>query len=120
MATLDWENWHRNRILSSLLKSKSIPTGARMGNSDLFWGWNINFSYKKKYFQWYGNPNEKELDVYLMENDWADYKKRPNPTSDIGTDEDIYYCFRVTEDMKCDTSRFIDALNILIEQLPKS
>ena len=120
MATLDWENWHRNRILSSLLKSKSITTGARMGNSDLFWGWNINFSYKKKYFQWYGNPNEKELDVYLMENDWADYKKRPNPTSDIGTDEDIYYCFRVTEDMKCDTSRFIDALNILIEQLPKS
>lgn len=120
MATLDWENWHRNRILSSLLKSKSITTGARMGNSDLFWGRNINFSYKENYFQWYGNPNEKELDVYLMENDWADYKKRPNPTSDIGTDEDIYYCFRVTEDMECNTDKFIEALNILIEQLPKS
>lgn len=115
MATLDWENWHRNEILSSLLES--INTEAQMGDSNLFWGWNIKFSYKNNYFQWYGNPNEKELDVYLMENNWADYKKRPNPTSDKGTDEDIYYCFRVTKDMENDTSQFMNALNKLIEQL---
>lgn len=113
MATLDWENWHRNKILSSLLES--ITTGAQMGDSNLFWGWNIKFSYKDNYFQWYGNPNEKKLDVYLMEDNRGEYKKRPNPTSDKGTDEDIYYCFRVTKDMECDTSKFIEALNKLIE-----
>lgn len=118
MATLDWENWHRNEILSSLLES--INTEAQMGDSNLFWGWNIKFSYKNNYFQWYGNPNEKKLDVYLMEKDWADYKKRPNPTSDKCPDEDNYYCFRVTEDMKSNPSKFIDALNKLIEQLQKS
>lgn len=118
MATLDWENWHRNEILSSLLES--ITTGAQMGDSNLFWGWNIKFSYKNNYFQWYGNPNEKELDVYLMEDNRGEYKKRLNPTSDKGTDEDIYYCFRVTKDMERDTSKFIYELNKLIEQLPKS
>ncbi len=113
MATLDWENWHRNKILSSLLGS--ITTGTRMGDSNFFWGWNINFKYKDHFFQWYGNPNEKERDVYLMENDWADYKKRPNPLSDKGTDEDKYYCFRVTEEMESDTSLFTKALDLLID-----
>ncbi len=80
---------------------------------------NVDFKYCSHFFRWC-YPNEKVLDVYLMENDWADYKKRPNPTSDIGTDEDIYYCFRVTEDMECNTDKFIEALNILIKQLPQS
>lgn len=81
---------------------------------------NVNFKYDCHFFQWWGYPNEKELDVYLMENNWADYKKRPNPTSDKGTDEDIYYCFRVTKDMESDTSQFIKALKNLIEQSQKS
>lgn len=115
MATLDWENWHRNEILSCLLES--INTEAQMGDSNLFWGWNIKFSYKNNYFQWYGNPNEKKLDVYLMENDWANYKERPNPTSDKGTDEDRYYCFRVTKDMESEPSKFTDALDELIKKL---
>ncbi len=55
-----------------------------------------------------------------MENDWTVNKKRPNPTSDKGTDEDIYYCFRVTKDMESDTSQFIKALKNLIEQSQKS
>lgn len=81
---------------------------------------NVNFKYGCHFFQWWGYPNEKELDIYLMENDWTDYKKRPNPTSDKGTDEDIYYCFRVTKDMESDTSQFIKALKNLIEQSQKS
>lgn len=113
MATLDWENWHRNKILSSLLES--ITTEAQMGDSNLFWGWNIKFSYKNNYFQWYGNPNEKELDVYLMENvmenDWT-YKKRPNHTS---TDEDNYYCFKVDENTTSDI--FTKMLDCLIHQV---
>ena len=55
-----------------------------------------------------------------MENDWTVNKKRPNPTSEKGTDEDIYYCFRVTKDMESDTSKLTDALDELIKQMPRS
>lgn len=78
---------------------------------------NVDFKYGCHFFRWWGYPNEKELDVYLMENDWADFKKRPNPTNDKGTDEDIYYCFRVTKDMESDPSKFTDALDELIKKL---
>lgn len=81
---------------------------------------NVNFKYNNHFFQLKGNPNEKELDIYLMENDWTVNKKRPNPTSEKGTDEDIYYCFRVTKDMESDTSKLTDALDELIKQMPKS
>lgn len=78
---------------------------------------NVDFKYGCHFFRWWGYPNEKELDVYLMENDWANYKERPNPTSDKGTDEDRYYCFRVTKDMESDPSKFTDALDELIKKL---
>ena len=85
---------------------------------------NVDFKYKFNdkyyYFNWWGTPNETELDVYLTEDNWNDYKKRPNPTSDKGTDEDIYYCFRVTQEMASDTSLFIKGLKELIEQSQKS
>ena len=81
---------------------------------------NVDFKYGCHFFRWWGSPNAKELDVYLMENDWANYKERPNPTSDKGTDEDKYYCFRVTKDMESETSKFTDALDELIKQMPKS
>jgi hypothetical protein len=81
---------------------------------------NVDFKYGSYFFRWWGYPNEEKLDVYLMENDWANYKERPNPTSDKGTDEDRYYCFRVTKDMESDTSKFTDALDELIKQLQKS
>lgn len=87
-------------------------------------GKNVDFKYKFNdkdyYFNWWGTPNKTELDVYLTEDNWNDYKKRPNPTSDKGTDEDIYYCFRVTEDMENNTSLFIKGLKELIEQSQKS
>ena len=78
---------------------------------------NVDFKYGCHFFRWWGYPNEKELDVYLMENDWANYKERPNPTSDKGTDEDRYYCFRVAKDMESDPSKFTDALDELIKKL---
>ena len=85
---------------------------------------NVDFKYKFNdkyyYFNWWGTPNETELDVYLTEDNWNDYKKRPNPTSDKGTDEDIYYCFRVTQEMASDTSHFTEALDNLIKQSQKS
>ena len=82
---------------------------------------NVDFKYKFNdkyyYFNWWGNPNETKLDVYLAEDNWNGYKKRPNPTSDKGTDEDRYYCFRVTKDMESDPSKFTDALDELIKKL---
>ncbi|MBR6250171.1 MAG: DUF262 domain-containing protein [Bacteroidales bacterium] len=86
---------------------------------------NVDFKYKFNdkyyYFNWWGNPNETELDVYLTEDNWNDYKKRPNPLSDKGTDEDKYYCFRVTPDMvtpdmESNTSLFIEELDRLIDE----
>ena len=81
---------------------------------------NVDFKYGSHFFQWYGNPNQTELDVYLMENDWADYKKRSNPTSDKGTDEDKYYCFRVTPKMEGDISLFTEELDRLIKEVRKN
>lgn len=77
---------------------------------------NVDFKYGSHFFRWWGYPNEEKLDVYLMENDWADCKKRPNPLSDKGTDEDKYYCFRVTEDMESYSLKFTDALDELIKK----
>ena len=80
---------------------------------------NVDFKYKFNdkyyYFNWWGNPNETELDVYLTEDNWNDYKKRPNPTTDKKTDEDTYYCFRVTKEMEEEVSRFTRALVELIQ-----
>lgn len=80
-------------------------------------GKNVNFSYKYNnmnyFFQWWGTPNEKALDVYLMEDFWSDYKKRPNPTTDKGTDEDKHYCFRVETD---NLDVFLRKLDALIEE----
>ena len=87
--------------------------------SIFFWGWDINFNYEyeggKYYFQWWGRPNEKELDVYLMEDDWS-FKERDkdNRTTDKGTDEDEYYCFRV--DKNTTSESFTKMLECLINQ----
>ena len=122
MATLDWNDWHRNEILSSLLKSKKITTDAQIGNSEFFWGLNVNFKYyynnKDYFFQWWGTPNEKEPDVYLMKDDWNDYKKRPNPITDKDTNEAEYYCFRV--DGNDDVDKFKEHLDELIKKVKNS
>lgn len=81
---------------------------------------NVDFKYKFNdkyyYFNWWGNPNETELDVYLTEDNWKDYKKRTNPTTEKNTDEDTYYCFRVTSKMETGISLFEDKLKALIDE----
>ena len=76
---------------------------------------NVDFKCGCYFFRWWGYPNEKKLDVYLMENDWADYKKRPN-YEEGKLDKDNHYCFRVTKDMETDTSLFTKQLDCLIAQ----
>ena len=59
-------------------------------------------------------PNEKELDIYLMGDNWAGYKKRQNPTNDKGTEEDTHFCFRVDENTTPES--FTGMLDDLIAQ----
>ena len=75
---------------------------------------NVDFTYDNHYFRWWGNPNDKELDVYLMNENWNKYIKRPNPTTDKNTEKDTHYCFRVTKEMEADTSIFTHELDSLI------
>ena len=120
-----WKSWNTackivlNPILAQLKSNNIIEydNDNRIENSRYYKcvDKNVLFNYNYHFFLWWGNPNEKELDVYLMDNNWSDYKKRPNPTTDKGTDEDIHYCFRVTKDMEADTSKFTDALDNLIK-----
>ena len=78
---------------------------------------NVDFKFKNHFFQWYGTPNDNELDVYLMEEDnWNNYKKRHNPKIEGQPDNVNYYCFRVTPEMETNTSLFTDKLDCLIAQ----
>lgn len=112
----------RNRILSGCfggeIKSFSkescrIYTDQKIDNCDFFWGEHIHFEYNNHFFQWWGNPNDDELDVYLMEEQWKDYKKRPS-FKEGRPDKDNYYCFRVTDEMEKETSRFTEELERII------
>lgn len=93
---MDWGKFRRNEMLSSLIKEGVIESAQRIDNSNFFWGWDVNFKYNGAHcFQWLGSPNEHELDVYLMEDNWSDYRKRLNPTTDKHTSEDQYFCCKV-------------------------
>lgn len=85
---------------------------------------NVDFKYKFNdtdyFFNWKGNPSPTELDVYLTEENWNGYKKRPNPTTDKGTEEDTHYCFRVTKEMEKDTSLFTKELDRIINEAIKN
>lgn len=77
---------------------------------------NVGFKYGSHFFQWRGYPNEKQLDVYLMEDDWADYKKQQDPQIEGQPDNINYYCFKMTKEMETDTSLFTKQLDCLIAQ----
>ena len=42
----------RNHILSELLKKGKIKTKHQLPNCNMFWGWSVEFEYKKNYFCW--------------------------------------------------------------------
>ena len=80
---LDWEDFHRNSVLTTLYEEGSIQIDQAHlipGTCNVFWGWNIVFSYQQRFFQWYGFP-VYGLDVYLIDKQaggtWS-HLKRPN------------------------------------------
>ena len=75
---------------------------------------NVDFVYNGNCFQWWGNPNEKELDVYLMEKDWGDYKSKGDLICTDKPDEYNYFCFRVSNNTTPD--EFCLKLDCLIAQ----
>lgn len=75
---------------------------------------NVDFKYNNHFFQWWGNPNDTELDIYLMEDNGCHYKQRQNPKIEEQPDNINYYCFEVTENMTIDD--FCEKLDELIEQ----
>lgn len=99
----------RNR---ALLLSEDIEVDNGCICDDIFYGFNIQFKYDNHFFRWFGNPNDKVLDIYLMTPDWKDYLERKNPTSDKNTEEDTYYCFRVDENTT--KKSFLKSLSTLI------
>jgi hypothetical protein len=91
---------HRNVVLPNV-KDITIRNENKIeGCDNYFFGWDVDFKYsyngKVYFFRWYGEPNDKKLDVYLMEENWNQYKQRTDITesNEKGTDEDNYYCFR--------------------------
>jgi len=100
----------RNEILKTFNVEKKISDGG------FFYGWNIIFKYNDHYFQWWGDPNDKKLDVYLMNSenndDWSERKEYVNNKN--GTDKDKYYCFSF--DKNDDASTFKENLKKLIEE----
>lgn len=107
-----------NPILSKLYSDKKISYGEDNGIPYCRYykcvKRNADFKYNNHYFQWWGNPNDIKLDVYLMENN--DYKKRQNPTIEGQPDNINYYCFKVNKEMETDTSLFMKQLDCLIAQ----
>lgn len=115
----------RDTLLHKLFNNKviEISKDCIVPNTHFLFGTNINFKYSFKkqtyFFQWWGTPDETQLDIYLMENEWVDYKKRPKPTHNKKTEEDTHYCFRVSSAMETNTSLFTKQLDKLIEEAKK-
>ena len=91
----------RNAVLKSLgLPNNAFETDYKLKDCIFFSGWYTNFKFEDNFFQWWTKGNTKECDIYLMEEDWGDYKKRGKPLSDkTNTEADDYLAFNVTDEM---------------------
>lgn len=95
---VDWKKYllhQRNNILCDKRFSFNDQWLEKCRNSTLFFGIHINFIYNNRNFQWWGTPNEKEVDIYLMDEDYKDYLKLDKELKENAPDEENYYCFRV-------------------------
>ena len=100
----DWNDFKRREILSHI---SDIDTNHRINDSCFFWGWNLQFTYKKKWFLWTGNN-----DVFLIENS---EKSEPIVKENSGNNpEEKWFCFSPTSEMASDTTKFIVKLDLLI------
>ena len=99
----DWEDFKRKEILSKI----DVNTDYRINNSCFFWGWDIQFSYNEKLFQWQGNNY-----VRLIE----EIEKCEPGVKDDSRDntEEKLFCFCPTSEMAYDITKFTAKLDQLI------
>lgn len=100
----DWGDFKRNEILSSI---GDINTNHKINNGSFYWGWDIQFTYKGRLFQWQGNN-----DVRLIE----DIEKCEPVVKDDSKDnpEEKWFCFSTTSEMASDITKFTAKLDQLI------
>lgn len=120
---LDWRDFRRNAILSSLVQGNFIDVlkeNKIEGNDRFFIGWDVYFMYNGYRFQWLGMPNYvHELDVYLMNCEW-DYQPRLGLDKKQSKDErDVanFYCFDARQ-IECG-GEFRKSLETLIDEFEK-
>ena len=106
----------RNKILSELYLNGNIKLENDCFNkteNKFLWGWDIQFSYNGKCFQWH-----RDWFVRLIK----DFDRCEPVLKDKHKEsqDNNWYCFRPTSDMESDTSEFTKSLEELIEQLQKS
>ena len=117
----DWKKYfihQRNNILCDRLFSFNDQWLEKCRNSTLFFGIHINFIYNNHHFQWWGTPNEKEVDIYLMNEDYKDYLRLNKELKENAPDEENYYCFKVNENESVDS--FCQKLDELINNYTHS
>ena len=107
----DWSDFRRYNILNNV-KDKITTKHIINNNSNrsFFWGWDIQFTYGEKNFQWQAN-NYVRLINNLDKCEPIDERKE-NP-------EEKWFCFRPTSEMEADIKQFTSALDRLINDCQK-
>ena len=102
----DWSDFRRYNILNNV-KDKITTKHIINNNSNrrFFWGWDIQFTYGEKNFQWQAD-NYVRLINNLDKCEPIDERKE-NP-------EEKWFCFRPTSEMEADIKQFTSALDRLI------
>lgn len=81
--TFDWADFDRNMVLTQLCNEGIITTTQRIGNTDFYKGWSIDFGFEGKQYQWHTNNH-----IYLIvEGDYCPKEKNGE------TEEKRFYCF---------------------------
>lgn len=113
----------RNTILACCINENKIECKQQIEGSVFFWGWDIDFQYNGYFFRWLvypraknpDNEDRKELDVYLMGDNWKDYKTH-DPIKGTDTEKATHFCFSVTKEMEQNANLFTKQLDCLIIQ----
>ena len=107
----DWSDFRRYNILNNV-KDKITTKHIINNNSNrsFFWGWDIQFTYGEKNFQWQAD-NYVRLINNLDKCEPIDERK--------GNPEEKWFCFRPTSEMEADIKQFTSALDRLINDCQK-
>ncbi len=100
----DWGDFKRSKILSSI---DDINTNHKINNSCFFWGWDIQFIYKEKLFQWQGNNYVRLIEDLEKCEPVVKDDSRDNP-------EEKWFCFSPTSEMASIITNFTAKLDQLI------